>query len=109
MSRFRVNMRLFYTKLVSLGLVLGLYLSLSAQAAHLPDFTTLIEQNAATVVNISTRSAKKSKETAIRIPGIREDGPLSDLFRRFLEEEGQNREAPNKGKIIDTHENYPIN
>ena len=94
MSRFRVNMRLFYIKLLSLGLVLGLSLSLSAQAANLPDFTALIEQNAATVVNISTRSAKKSHETAIRIPGMPESGPLAELFRRFLEEEGRNREAP---------------
>lgn len=68
-------------------------LSGAAQAAAgLPDFTVLVEEHGAAVVNISTTQKIKHPKTA-RSPhgGMPEgipEGPLGDLFRRFFGEQG---------------------
>jgi len=61
-----------------------------AQAAQLPDFTGLVEQNSASVVNISTvqRVTSKRRMPHIEIPDLPEDSPFGDLFRHFFEGEG---------------------
>ena len=53
-----------------------------AQARELPDFTRLVEEHGAAVVNISTTQA--ARRTAVpQIPGI-EDDEVLEFFRRFI-------------------------
>jgi serine protease Do len=48
---------------------------------QLPDFTTLVEKQGVAVVNVSTTPA--TALAAGRIPGVPEDHPLYDFFRRL--------------------------
>ena len=66
-------------------LMLGLWLTIPATARDLPDFTELVENNAAVVVNIST--TRKSPKSAARSPGRQKEVPpeFQDFFRRFFE------------------------
>jgi serine protease Do len=52
-----------------------------AQAASLPDFTKLVAQEGRAVVNISAASAE---HRAPEFPGIDEDDPMFDFFRRLI-------------------------
>ena len=60
-----------------------------------PDFTKLVEQNSAAVVNIST--TQKIKRTlpnlppGMEIPDLPEDSPLNDMFKHFF---GEGNGAP---------------
>lgn len=61
------------------------FASLSALAAELPDFTTLVEQQGAAVVNISTTQRVKASATDFQgFPPIPQGDPMFDLFRRFM-------------------------
>ncbi|MCP5145714.1 MAG: DegQ family serine endoprotease [Gammaproteobacteria bacterium] len=71
-------------------MVLTQWMSFTAAAVDLPDFTPLVEQNAPAVVNISTRTKNRP---AGRVPGfgggempdeIPEDNPMYDFLRRFF-------------------------
>lgn len=53
-----------------------------AMAKELPDFTTIVEQNSAAVVNVSTTQTVKSG--APQLPNIPEDDPFYEFFRRFI-------------------------
>ena len=56
------------------------------QAAELPDFTELVEQQAATVVNISTTSTRpvpQGPQGQAPGPGAPEDDPFFDFFRKY--------------------------
>ncbi len=69
------------------GLITGSLLIVSqlTQAAELPDFTQLVEQNGPAVVNISTRSHQGSGHTPrMEIPDFPEGSPFGDLFRHFF-------------------------
>ena len=60
-----------------------------AQARDLPDFTELVNENAAAVVNIST--SMKSSETGGMPPGftmpeIPENSPFHDFFKKYFDE-----------------------
>lgn len=60
-----------------------------AVARDLPDFTELAAENAAAVVNISTRqnrSGKNFNHHRFNMPGLPEDSPLNDLFKRFFDD-----------------------
>lgn len=79
------------------------WFSTTIYAHGLPDFTKLVEQYSPAVVNISTKGKKSksssddSKKRSIpSIPGLPED--LSDLFRRFFDEENlfQEDQRPSK-------------
>ena len=65
---------------------------MSAVARTLPDFTELVEQNRAAVVNISTsqrRTASPNRPRVPRgfeIPDLPEDSPFQEFFRRFFGE-----------------------
>jgi len=64
----------------------------SVQASSLPDFTGLVENNSAAVVNISTtQKVKKSSRLPknFQIPDLPEDSPFNDFFKRFFDEEGK--------------------
>ncbi len=89
-------------------LFIGL-LSTPLSAEQLPDFTQMVERYGPAVVNISTTAKKvDKKDNPIYhgIPGIPEDNPLHDFFRRFFDEnnksfeEGQPSTSLGSGFII---------
>lgn len=61
-------------------LSLSFVLSLPSQARELPDFTELVEKQGPAVVNISTTQIVRSVQG---FPGISEDDPFFEFFRRF--------------------------
>ena len=74
----------------SLGALVGamvatLWLGLvpAAQAQRLPDFTELYEKQAATVVSIETKQKLKRGAGFAVPPGVDENDPFYDFFRRF--------------------------
>ena len=78
-------------------------------ARELPDFTDLVNENSAAVVNISTvlkKPAPGEHSPGLNIPDIPEDHPFYDFFRRFFGEipEGidpfQERSSLGSGFII---------
>jgi serine protease Do len=106
---------IYMTRYLSTCYVLGfcwfiglLSAPLSAQQ-QLPDFTQMVERYGPAVVNISTTAKKvDKKDNPIYrgIPGIPEDNPLHDFFRRFFDEnnklfeEGQPSTSLGSGFII---------
>ena len=91
--------------------LLLLFYTAGAAAASLPDFTELVQENSAAVVNISTTAKKDNPDAPGRsfIPDVPEDSPFYDFFRRFFEEQlpenqGPPREAASLGSgfIIST-------
>lgn len=69
------------------------FLTATAQARELPDFTGLVEQYGSAVVNIST--TQKIKHPVMKAPQMPEqipEGPFGDLFRHFFGDEGEPRE-----------------
>jgi serine protease Do len=53
---------------------------------ELPDFTRLIKQQSAAVVNISTEISPDSHGTSKNRPDIPEENPFYDFFKRFFDE-----------------------
>ena len=69
--------------------------ALSLGESRLPDFTKLVEENSAAVVNISTTQKMKHPQMGphgFQMPDIPEDSPWGDLLRRFFGEEGERME-----------------
>ena len=68
----------------------GFFALASASAGSLPDFTELVEQYGAAVVNISTKQARSSASRfhGFSIPDLPEDSPLYEFFQRFFGEQG---------------------
>ncbi len=65
--------------------------SLPVGARSLPDFTGLVDDNAAAVVNISTTKqteVKRGLPPGMDIPDIPEDNPFGDLLKKFFGEHG---------------------
>jgi len=64
--------------------------ALSLGEGRLPDFTKLVEDNSAAVVNISTTQKVKhpTMPHGFQMPDIPEDSPWGDFLRRFFGEEG---------------------
>jgi len=54
-----------------------------AQARELPDFTRLVDEQGASVVNISTTQAPRRPTAAPQVPGM-EDEEVLEFFRRFI-------------------------
>ena len=79
---------------ISFSFLLGL-VAMPVMAQNLPDFTKLVETYGPAVVNISTTSKKNDEESASKdkqqdnrsIPGIPEDSPFYEFFRRFFDNE----------------------
>src|SRR5436190_13270975 len=57
-----------------------------ASAQILPDFADLVEKYGPAVVNINTQT-RASRQQAL--PGLSEDDPFYEFFRRFMPPEGQ--------------------
>lgn len=61
-------------------LFISLVFSLPAQSRELPDFTDLVEKQGGAVVNISTTQILRSAQG---FPGLPENDPFFEFFRRF--------------------------
>jgi serine protease Do len=99
-------MKYFHSMQRRFGLLLLLALFMvPLQARDLPDFTVLAENNAASVVNISTKQTSKSRQMhPFNIPDFNdfpEDSPLGELMRRFFGEHGfqMPEEGPHKRSL----------
>lgn len=78
-----------------------LLLVLTAKAQELPDFTVLVENNSAAVVNISTTQKiiqKSGTHHKFRIPNMPDGAPLGELFKKFFGENGNNNSQPDEYK-----------
>src|SRR5258706_15131333 len=65
--------------------------------AQLPDFTRLVEEQGAAVVNISTTQAARRTGAVPQVPGI-EDEEVLEFFRRFIPRPGPGQgQAPGPG------------
>ncbi|MBT3505361.1 MAG: serine peptidase, partial [Piscirickettsiaceae bacterium] len=62
-----------------------LMLSLQTQARSLPEFTELVSENSAAVINISTTKNNKARRLPSLPKGmeIPEGTPLDDMFKHF--------------------------
>ena len=80
---------------LSLLLALVLYIT-AAGAVPLPDFTELVSENSAAVVNISTTARKDNPDGPgmPSIPEVPEDSPFYDFFRKFFEEQAPENQGP---------------
>ena len=75
-------------------LVSAISFNASAKMSGLPDFTHLVEKYSDAVVNISTtQKIKKRSNLHQQIPGIPQDGPLGDLFRKFFEQQSYKKNS----------------
>ena len=62
--------------------------TVSAKVTGLPDFTHLVEEYGDAVVNISTsQKLKKRSRAHQQMPGMPNEGPFGDLFRKFFEQQ----------------------
>ncbi|PIV91814.1 MAG: protease Do, partial [Gallionellales bacterium CG17_big_fil_post_rev_8_21_14_2_50_54_146] len=75
-------------------LCFGIILSVSVHAAGLPDFTGLVEKQAAAVVNISTTQIIHNAQG---IPNFPEGDPLFEFFRRFAPPMPREQESQSLG------------
>ncbi|MDA0224890.1 MAG: DegQ family serine endoprotease [Proteobacteria bacterium] len=64
-----------------------------AQGRELPDFTRLVEEQGAAVVNISTTQHLRRSNALPQIPGI-DDEEMQEFFRRFIPRNPGGRGAP---------------
>ena len=69
---------------VLFGLLTALSLPHAAAQRELPDFSLLVEQQGRAVVNISTTQKVTARPMPQMPPGVDEDDPMFDFFRRFI-------------------------
>ncbi|MCR6666939.1 MAG: DegQ family serine endoprotease [Methyloversatilis sp.] len=74
---------LFAAAVFSLSCLFALVPPASAQR-ELPDFSQLVEQQGRAVVNISTTQKVSTRAMPQLPPGLDEDDPMFDFFRRFI-------------------------
>ena len=55
-----------------------------SQGRELPDFTRLVDEQGAAVVNISTTQARRPQQAVPQVPGGIEDEEVLEFFRRFI-------------------------
>ena len=66
-----------------------------ASAQILPDFADLVEKYGAAVVNISTETRAQARQ---QIPGLSEDDPFYEFFRRFMPPDAGNTPPNGRGQ-----------
>jgi serine protease Do len=64
-----------------------------AQTRELPDFTQIVEQQGAAVVNIST-TQQRQRRAQTQVPQLDEDDPMYEFFRRFIPRGPQGPQTP---------------
>jgi serine protease Do len=75
--------------------VLSLTAAAAVSAQQLPNFADLAEKHGPAVVNISTQSRGG---TQAQIPGLSEDDPFYEFFRRFMPPDARPNPAPRRGQ-----------
>jgi serine protease Do len=65
------------------------------QAVQLPNFVDLVEKHGPAVVNVSTQT--RGGSSIQHLPGLSEDDPWSEFFRRFMPPEARPGPAPRQG------------
>ncbi len=65
-----------------------------ASAQVLPDFADLVEKYGPAVVNINTQARRNPRQ---QLPGLSEDDPFYEFFRRFMPPDGQARPPNGRG------------
>ncbi len=68
-----------------------------ASAKALPDFTELVEQQGATVVNISTTQIIRNTREFTGIPNLPKDDPFFEFFKRFAPPGSKEQETQSLG------------
>src|SRR6185436_19157269 len=66
-----------------------------AQVRELPDFTRLVEEQGAAVVNIATTQQARRPANVPQVPGI-EDEEVLEFFRRFIPRPGPGQGGPGR-------------
>lgn len=82
---------MFIRKIVTPSIIVSLLIFTQVTAAELPDFTKLVEQHSAAVVNISTRQSPRSGKSFSHdfLGGEGEKNEMLDeLMKRFLDRDG---------------------
>jgi serine protease Do len=80
------------------SVILGCLISYQVQARDLPDFTDLVEKQGAAVVNISTTQIiHNSQGPSGMPPGMDENDPFYEFFRRFAPPAPRDQEAQSLG------------
>jgi len=69
--------------------------STGAGAQVLPDFADLVEKYGPAVVNINTETRMQARQA---IPGLSEDDPFYEFFKRFMPPDQQGRQGPRGGE-----------
>ncbi len=69
-------------------------LTVQGQSRELPDFTELVKNSSAAVVNISTTQKRSGQSRpqlpkGLKIPDLPEDSPFNEFFKRFFGEGGR--------------------
>ena len=72
-------------------------LSLQAVAKDLPDFTELVEQQGAAVVNVSTTQINRAPQMFQGAPNLPENDPFYEFFRRFAPQMPREQESQSLG------------
>src|SRR5512145_142525 len=67
--------------------------AVQSQVRELPDFTQIVEQQGAAVVNIST-TQQRQRRAQPQIPQMDEDDPMYEFFRRFIPRGPQGPQTP---------------
>ena len=77
--------RLYHAKII---FIFSLFVNLNVYARELPDFTSLVEQQSAAVVNISTSSKGRQLEGMSphghNMPDIPENSPFYEFFKKYF-------------------------
>ncbi|MCP4701832.1 MAG: DegQ family serine endoprotease [Gammaproteobacteria bacterium] len=87
---------------VGLWILCALFAAQSVWARTLPEFTGLVETNGPAVVNISTTAKPDQKARHKRpklpewAPNIPEDSPFNEFFRRYFDQEEDEKEGEGK-------------
>jgi serine protease Do len=69
----------------------------ATQAKELPDFTELVEKQAAAVVNVSTTQTIRNTQAIPGIPNLPEGDPFYEFFRRFAPQMPREQESQSLG------------
>ncbi len=73
-------------------------LSTTVSAKDLPDFTQLVEKHGPAVVNISITQIREGMNQFPGFPGLSEDDPFFEFFRRFQPQVPRNKNQPREFK-----------
>ncbi|MBI5658837.1 MAG: DegQ family serine endoprotease [Nitrosomonadales bacterium] len=83
-------------KLFAIALAFFVF-SLPASARELPDFTDLVENQGAAVVNISTTQTARNNQAVPGVPSPPRNDPFYDFFNRFAPQVPRGRESQSLG------------